>query len=309
MPLQSLLQLVDTLKQRIVEHGDALKQSEAQTRYALINPFLRELGWDTADPNMVIPEYKSGHGSADYALRQDGKTVMIVEAKKLGTSLADVVVQALGYCQIEGVNHLALTDGRIWDLFATHQEGDIDEKRIVKIDLAKDSSAEVCRKAFALWQPSAQEGRLIAAQSPVAIQPAPSTTLETTARYKPTPPGDWQPIASLNAGKGRKPPVQMLFPDGSRAKTAYWKSVLVESVRWLIDSGKLPPDRLPLRAGNKYIITEARVDPLGKPMSRPVALSSYFVETNYSAVACVRNTILAIRHAGHDPAEFKVRLS
>ena len=50
MPLDSLLNLVETLKQRIVEHKAALSQSEALTRYALIDPLLRELGWDTSRP-------------------------------------------------------------------------------------------------------------------------------------------------------------------------------------------------------------------------------------------------------------------
>ena len=60
MPLDALLELVETLRQRIVEHKAALSQSEALTRYALIDPLLRELGWDTDDPNLVIPEYKVG---------------------------------------------------------------------------------------------------------------------------------------------------------------------------------------------------------------------------------------------------------
>ena len=44
MVLDSLLELVETLRERIDEHRGALKQSEALTRYALIDPMLRELG-------------------------------------------------------------------------------------------------------------------------------------------------------------------------------------------------------------------------------------------------------------------------
>ena len=51
MILESLLELVETLKARIDAHGDQLRQSEALTRYALIDPLLRELGWDTEDPD------------------------------------------------------------------------------------------------------------------------------------------------------------------------------------------------------------------------------------------------------------------
>ena len=56
------------------------------TRAALIDPLLRELGWDTENPALVMPEYRLGRGYADYALLKDGKPVMMVEAKKLGNS-------------------------------------------------------------------------------------------------------------------------------------------------------------------------------------------------------------------------------
>ena len=54
MILESLLELVETLKARIDTHGDQLRKSEALTRYALIDPLLRELGWDTEDPNRSL---------------------------------------------------------------------------------------------------------------------------------------------------------------------------------------------------------------------------------------------------------------
>ena len=85
MPLDDLFTLIHELRERIDAHGAALRQSEALTRYALIDPLLRALGWNTADPALVAPEYKSGSGSADYALLGNGKPLMMVEAKKLDT--------------------------------------------------------------------------------------------------------------------------------------------------------------------------------------------------------------------------------
>ena len=63
MILEGLFNLVETLRARIGAHSKQLTQSEALTRYALIDPLLRELGWDTEDPALVVPEYKSGAGS------------------------------------------------------------------------------------------------------------------------------------------------------------------------------------------------------------------------------------------------------
>ena len=38
MPLENLLTLIEKLREHIERHGDALRQSEALTRYALIDP-------------------------------------------------------------------------------------------------------------------------------------------------------------------------------------------------------------------------------------------------------------------------------
>ena len=112
MPLESLLELITTLSDRIDKHGATLRQSEALTRYAPIDPLLRELGWDTSNPEMVIPEYRSGNGRADYALMNGGSPAMMVEAKSLGTPLQDsVLAQGINYCLMEGTSYFSVTGG------------------------------------------------------------------------------------------------------------------------------------------------------------------------------------------------------
>lgn len=83
MPLESLLTLVEKLRERIDAYGDRLHKSESLTRYVLIDPLLRELGWDTENPTLVIPEYKGVGGSADYALFSGDKPLMIVEPRAI----------------------------------------------------------------------------------------------------------------------------------------------------------------------------------------------------------------------------------
>ena len=165
MPLESLLELVQTLSSRIDRHGPALRQSEALTRYALIDPLLRGLGWDTSDPEMVIPEYRSGNGSADYALLSNGRPAMIVEAKKLGEPLQDHLEQGVRYSVTMGILYFSLTDGRIWEIYETHKPTPIDDKRIVQFDL-KNHPAQVCLKALALWRHSIESGAINVGQDP-----------------------------------------------------------------------------------------------------------------------------------------------
>ena len=49
MPLENLLTRVETLRDRVDDYGPALKKNEMLTRYALIDPLLRTLGWDIED--------------------------------------------------------------------------------------------------------------------------------------------------------------------------------------------------------------------------------------------------------------------
>ena len=102
MPLESLLELVETLRARIDEHGASLRQNEMRTRYALIDPFLRILGWDTSNPAEVVVEDGSGDGRADYLLLNEDQPVMIIEAKRLGLGVSDGRQQAANYAMDQG---------------------------------------------------------------------------------------------------------------------------------------------------------------------------------------------------------------
>ena len=257
MPLEGLLKLVETLSSRIDEHGDTLRQSEALTRYALINPLLRELGWDTADPAHVIPEYRSGGGRADYALLSGGKPAVMVEAKSLGTSLRDAVLsQGINYCLMEGTKHFAVTDGQCWEIYETHRPVPIDEKRIIAFDLKGQSPAAESLKALALWRAGVESGHVAAAQVPVVetIQDQPTPMEPSASSPQPTTPRpdehEWKPLSELDPQPGFAPPVEVQFPDGSVAPVTAWNSILVEAVRWLINGNYLNAGHLPIQTPN-----------------------------------------------------------
>ena len=88
MLLDELITVIETLKQRITDHGAILQDNETRTRMALIDPLLHVLGWDTTDPFLVIPEYDAGGGQVDYALLgKKGGPTAVIEAKRLGEPL------------------------------------------------------------------------------------------------------------------------------------------------------------------------------------------------------------------------------
>ncbi|MCY4651712.1 MAG: hypothetical protein OXC95_00950 [Dehalococcoidia bacterium] len=95
----SLDTVIKQIRSRAQAHHEYLSKGERETRtkYALIDPILRSLGWDTEDPNQVKMEYEVDPGRedgrrVDYALFRDGctsKPYMLIEAKGLMSENAE----------------------------------------------------------------------------------------------------------------------------------------------------------------------------------------------------------------------------
>lgn len=327
MPLESLHTLVETLRERIQAHGDALRGSEALTRYALIDPLLRELGWDTADPALVVPEYvlsKYGSGNAkraDYALLSQDIPVMMVEAKSLGSSLRDEALsQGIQYCLEKGTKFFALTDGSSWEIYETHQAVPIEEKRIVAFDVCSKATAEVCLQALSLWRPSLEVGRATAGQAPVIqTEPVPAKyeirPASVEALPNPTDESLWQPLSTLKPASGTNPPKGIGFPDNSSQPIEHWKGIIIETIRWLANERLLKASDCPIpysSRSKKYIVATVPVHPSDKDFRNPREVNAknvgkLFVETHSSANDCVKKAITIIEHVGQAPSQFKVR--
>ena len=335
MPLESLLALVHKLRERIDTHGDKLRQSEALTRYALIDPLLRELGWDTADPALVVPEYRSGGVSADYALLDNGSPAMMVEAKKLGTPLRDAVLaQGINYCLMEGTKHFSVTDGQHWEVYETHKPVPIDEKRIVSFDLKGQPPAEACLQALALWRPTVEAGHVAAGRPPIISSRESSTSRETLTDYSiasqqrdddpdeaaaqplpivPRPPSDeGHSLATLEPQPRGPRPTGLTFPDGSTVPVQAWKQVLIEATRWLVGAGILNDGHCPIpysSRSRRCVVHTMPVHPNGKPFveSARKQIGLFHIDTHHSASSTIKATRSVIKHVGQDPAQFKVR--
>ena len=117
---------------------------EDQTRYGIIDPIIRALGWDTADPKECHPEYpRSENGDrVDYAfftrldlakLEEEDMPApdIIVEAKALGKHLDVHFDKLMEYVQAQprmskGV--AVLTNGVEWRLYPVGTRGGLDRK-------------------------------------------------------------------------------------------------------------------------------------------------------------------------------------
>ncbi len=117
--MSDLTTKLEHFQQRVQQQAEHAHTEEA-TKFALINPFIREvLGYDTSDLSLVIPEYAADVGvkqgeKVDYAIMHDGQPTILIEAKKVGTPLdqEDPAQLRRYYAALEGAARFAIyTDG------------------------------------------------------------------------------------------------------------------------------------------------------------------------------------------------------
>lgn len=320
MPLENMLTLIKKLQGRIDSPGDALKKNEMLTRYALIDPLLRELGWDTEDPDVVVPEYRSDGGRPDYALHKEGKPIIMLEAKSLDTPLKDAVKQVINYCMHDGTEYSAVTDGRRWEIYETHKPVPIDEKRITSFDLKDLSVAEVCLKVLALWRPSVISGQITVGATPViglpddqqsTTEPQPSEVTSGQPISLSLNEVEWVPLSELENKKGHPSPTEIMFPDGSHALLKHQYKMLTKVVRWLIENGHLSEKQCPIPLGPQSKKSLVDVEPVnfdGTSFSNPKKEGSLHINTHGNLQNKIARVKRLIEHVGQDPDQFKVRI-
>ena len=327
--MEDLVNLVALLRNRIQEHRSAFRANEALTRYALIDPLLRALGWNTEDPAQVVPEYSIPSklaNSADYALfteesRARGVPEVVVEAKKLGLALTDAAEQAVNYCAVDGFEYFVVTDGDDWQLFGTRRRGNLDAKRIVQFHVCSDPTADVCRKALTLWRQGFEDAVVnVAPAHPVGdvtpnastsgavptTPPAPKKVLQSPASAIPDQ-DPWRSLATFVPQSGTKP-VELRLPTGAVVGISSWKDLMIEVTKSLIASGVLSATSEPLRVGRRYVLNTQPKHPDGSDFADPRVVGELHLETKYSAVDAVRHTRSIATHAGADAGEFAIRM-
>ncbi|MDE2745488.1 MAG: type I restriction enzyme HsdR N-terminal domain-containing protein [Chloroflexota bacterium] len=313
MVLEDLHELVETLQRRIAEHRPALQQSEALTRSALIDPLLRGLGWDTGDPNQVVPEYRSAAGSADYALfGTSNKPQIIIEAKRLGAQLDfKVRQQVTGYCQEEGIPYAAITDGRYWELYDVFKPAAMKDSIVTMLDLG-DAPPETSLKALALWRPNVGEGNTSIGATPLLETPQVPPPISQPANVADQPFGDgWLPIADYAPPiRSNIKPSAVRFPGGSAVAVKHWSEVVRAIVARLQDQGRLTENHLPIVSTQptRYVLSSEPRHPSGKPIRKHVRIGAMYFDREWNGDQHVLNARLIIRTAGLDPADFAVRL-
>ena len=323
MLLDGLVGVVNTLKVRIDEYDSALRQSEALTRYALIDPLLRELGWDTANPALVRPEYTVGNSKrADYALLgEDSQLKAFIEAKKLREPLEThgIVEQVFTYATVERVRYVGLTDGDRWIL---DDVSDFSGGNIRKLDvcISTEPIHQSALKFLLLWRPNLASGRPVEASAPITgtqlvdvAPPAGGSPQLPAVEHIPTPvDAGWICLSDFQSEGGIPAPSAIKFATGEETTSCrYWWQLLSEVAEWLIKTEKLTAGNCPVMVsgGRNYIVHTTPANYSGTQFTNPHQLSnSLYMEKHGNIQTLIQRVKTLLQHCGVDAGQVWLKL-
>ena len=311
MALDELFKTFELLKKRIEEHREYLSQDETRTRQVLIDPLLKELGWDVGDPSVVELEHRiekpfggKGNYKPDYALMQEGKPVAVIEAKKLDSQqLDDATLQVDHYANNDGIPYGVATDGDEWRLIDAHKRGRLDERVTTLFQVLTDDVSKCALRSLALWNPNVcAEGGPAEALEPVVspVQPPPPPP--------PPPPDDCEPLPTLQP-KGQKP-AKVRLNDGEEIEVSNWTDVITEVAKALVRNRKLSKQMCPVMLGVVCIVNDRPHRPDGTEFKGPVNIGQgMWLETFGAAETNVKRCEAILDACGVNPDEVCVELA
>ena len=316
MLLDDLVTAIQTVQQRIRDHGTSLSQNEYRTRLALIDPILNALGWDVSDPKLVMPEYQVGSGRADYALLgEDGKPQAFIEAKRLG-EMAEASrheTQLFTYAVTQGVRYAALTDGNRWifdNLSARFSGG---ESRLLDVTISKELAHQCALKLLLLWHPTLAAGHPIEASEPILDEssetPTPSNSVEPQLLTQSLL-TEWTPLSEYDLDQAETIP-SIWVPDVGEIKLERWSGILVETAEWLVRSGDLTAATCPIpnKAGGVLVNIEPK-ETSGKPIGIYNKLNNgLFLKTHGNLLTLLNSAKILLGRFGKDPASILLKPS
>lgn len=318
MALNELMDLFEFLKKQINEHGPYLKADETRTRQVLIDPLLKELGWDVTDPRQVELEYRidkpfeaKGQKKPDYALMPQGrdnsddetKPLAVVEAKAWSAvKLDEATTQVDGYAFARGVRYGVATDGDEWRLVDVYKQAPLQQKTETLFTISTDLASTCALKALALWNPNLclEDGPVIA-EEPVLIK------INGPPPPPPPPPDNCYPLTELPLDRKFKGMVTL--PDGLDVPFGNGARLYTEVTRYLVRSGALQSNQpaFKLFGGSRYAVAPDRYHSDGVEFGNAKDIGNgLWLEVSYSNPKKVELAQLILRKFDVDPATVQV---
>lgn len=287
-----LRQCIEELANRLKQHEHLLQHSEIQTRYTLIDPLLRALGWNTEDPMLVRldgPELANSELFQPYALLYEEEVCLALKTEALDSDLTQTRAQRHDLRNF--VTYVAVTDGRRWEVYATHVLGAAEKDLVLEFDIL-GPPAETARRANFLQRslivPCAPLVEVVPLSEAVEVYELATEPLLLTELYLP---------------EDTKGPLTKW----KRVPVENWGDLCVKVVEHLVSLGKLGPSHCPIRrpmSRHRYFVNSRPNHSDGSPFEQPIQVGQIWVDTKLDRVDSVENTLIIIRHAGEDSHQY-----
>lgn len=132
---------------KIASDKRVITYDESKTKQAIILEILYLLGWNTADPDEVTPEYWIKNDKVDYALGNGTKKFVFIEVKKPQEDLSRHQDQVVKYAFRAGAKLAILTNGMTWQFFLPHDsDEEWDSKRFFETTLTRKNAKSTAQK-------------------------------------------------------------------------------------------------------------------------------------------------------------------
>jgi len=317
-PLSKLCERLEQVKNAAASDAGTLRRNEAATRTVLIDPILRELGWDLTNTAMVEVERTEARDiRADYALLdQNGNIPIIIEAKRLGTDLSQpqIIREAVRYAYAFQAGNLFLTDGLTWVHYTDFNPQNFTPCKQFSLSTAPlvEWAAYLVQELDAVkYWPEAQtidilmqritqlenlvatlESRLTLTAPQIAPQAAPAAqAVVPTAAGEGVVDNSFPGFIALEAvDPVQAKPVQLILSDGRVIAVRTWRDVLRETAKFVLENTPNLSIPLPDSSGKRVRIFHSAPFQSGISQiawnyrDRPV-----YIYLNYDAIHTVKN--------------------
>jgi hypothetical protein len=290
---------------------------------------LRGLGWNPENPEEVQPNVSTEEGIPDYSLMKDGRKILFVEAKKLNVDIEqrEVIRQLAKYSFSEGTKYGVLTNGAVWILIRSFEEGTSLTERIVwKADLENEELPAVSRKIVTISKTNIEHIEVLVKKAQILDEIWQSLLDEPEEMIK-----GLMPVVKSIISQGYpdyqfedteiedllKERIKEIISGPSKDETLYdtsiesisWRresprkmklkgevfeiqnsyEILVNTANWLIKNGKLKLSDCPVGIGPKrYLVNKEPKHKYGDDFRAPKKLSNgLWIETHYSTASCI----------------------
>ena len=139
-----------------------LTTSEKRTRYSLIDPVLRALGWKIESSKDLIIEFGRGEGRVDYALLNSaGEPCIIIESKKLDGLEGNLQEkdtehqrQLVGYMKGMKAGYGVLTNGKYWYISDAKKQARgpwsrlVEARKLMPINITDGETRDAAKSLF-----------------------------------------------------------------------------------------------------------------------------------------------------------------